>query len=79
MSLNSNVLLPRGFTVAERAELLGHSIETNLRYYSYAKKSHLQDAKTRLDSGFEDCEVSRDTSGTPKIVQFTKIKKAQNH
>ncbi len=25
------------------------------------KKSHLQDAKTRLDSGFEDCEVSLDT------------------
>lgn len=37
MSLNSNILIPRGIPVTERAKLLGHSVETNLRHYSYAR------------------------------------------
>ncbi len=38
MSLNSNVLIPLGIPVTERAQLLGHSVETNQKYYSYAQK-----------------------------------------
>ncbi len=38
MSLNSNVLIPLGISVADRAAMLGHSVETNLRFYSYAQK-----------------------------------------
>lgn len=37
MSLNSNILIPKGIPVADRARLLGHSVETNLRHYSYAR------------------------------------------
>ena len=37
MSLNSNTLIPKGIPVADRARLLGHSVETNLRHYSYAR------------------------------------------
>ena len=37
-SLNSNVFIPLGIPETERARLLGHSVETNIRFYSYAKK-----------------------------------------
>ena len=79
MSLNSNVLLPLGISVADRAAMLGHSIETNLKFYSFAKKGYLEDVRNRLNTGFYDPEVSRDTSGTPKIVPFSQKKKAQSH
>ncbi len=36
MSFNSNVLIPSGFDVRERALILGHSIEVNEKYYSHA-------------------------------------------
>ncbi len=36
MSLNSNVLIPSGFDVRERSLILGHSVEVNEKYYSYA-------------------------------------------
>ena len=32
MSLNSNVFIPLGIPVTERARLLGHSVETNEKY-----------------------------------------------
>lgn len=44
MSLNSNVFIDKyGIPVTERARLLGHSVETNLRHYSFAGKDNLQD------------------------------------
>lgn len=43
MSLNSNVFIPLGIPVTERARLLGHSVETNEKYYSYARKNSMQD------------------------------------
>lgn len=43
MSLNSNVFIPLGLPVTERARLLGHSVETNHKYYSFAGKNNLQD------------------------------------
>lgn len=42
MSLNSNVFIPAGLPATERARLLGHSVETNLKYYSFAGKNNLQ-------------------------------------
>ncbi|WP_026526179.1 hypothetical protein [Butyrivibrio sp. VCD2006] len=33
---HSNVLIPAGLDARERALILGHSVETNERYYSYA-------------------------------------------
>lgn len=35
MTFNSLVLIPAGFTVTERARMLGHSVETNLKHYSF--------------------------------------------
>ena len=59
--------------------MLGHSVETNLRNYSFAQKSYIEDVRKRLNTGFAGCDVFRNTSKTPKIVQFSQIKKAQNH
>lgn len=50
MSLNSNVFIPAGLPVTERARLLGHSVETNLRYYSFAGKDNLQDVCDLLNN-----------------------------
>lgn len=70
MSLNSNVLLPMGISVADRAAMLGHSIQTNLQYYSFAQKDYLDNVRQLLDSMGESPE------GTPreplKIVPFSK-------
>ena len=79
MSLNSNVLIPLGISAPDRAAMLGHSVETNLRNYSFAQKSYIEDVRKRLNTGFARCDVFRNTSKTPKIVQFSQIKKAQNH
>ena len=78
MSLNSNVLIPLGISAADRAAMLGHSVETNLRFYSYARKGYLDDVRSRLNTGFNTPEVFRNTSETPKIVHLTQKKKARN-
>lgn len=44
MSLNSNVLAGElDLPVAKRAELLGHSVETNMAYYTYASKTDMDE------------------------------------
>ncbi len=48
-SLNSNVLIPMGISVADRAKLLGHSVETNLKHYSYAQKDYVDSARDVLN------------------------------
>lgn len=53
MSLNSNVLLPMGISVADRAAMLGHSIQTNLRCYSFAQKDYIENVRDLLDSAYE--------------------------
>ena len=53
MSLNSNVLLPMGISVADRAAMLGQSIQTNLQYYSFAQKDYLDNVRQLLDSMVE--------------------------
>lgn len=37
MSVSSNVLIPLGIPVTDRARLLGHSVDTNLQHYSFAR------------------------------------------
>ncbi len=54
MSLNSNVLIPLGISVADRAAMLGHSIQTNLQNYSFAQRDSLEKARILLDSQHED-------------------------
>lgn len=53
MSLNSNVLIPKGISAADRAAMLGHSIETNLKYYSYAQLEYISNVRDLLDGDEE--------------------------
>lgn len=68
MSLNSNVLIPLGIPVTERARLLGHSVETNLKYYSFARKGNMDDIRNILN------QVSHPLNGqkSPTLVPFPK-------
>ncbi|WP_294238865.1 tyrosine-type recombinase/integrase [Pseudobutyrivibrio sp.] len=51
MSLNSNVLCAKlHLPVAKRAELLGHSVETNLKYYTFSTKDNMDDIIDLFDS-----------------------------
>lgn len=49
MSFNSNVLIQNGVAVTDRAKLLGHSVATNLNYYSYAQKDMVEKVRNLLN------------------------------
>ena len=50
MSLNSRVLIAElNLPVTERAKLLGHSVETNFRYYSFAERDGLDAIRMKMD------------------------------
>ena len=68
MSLNSNVLIPMGISPADRAAMLGHSIETNLKYYSFAQKDYIGNVRAILDAADDE-----GTQGNPgNLVHFPK-------
>lgn len=54
MTLNSYVLIPAGIPVTDRAKLLGHSVETNLKYYSFEDKDYVSKACEILDNTESD-------------------------
>ena len=49
-SFNSNVLIRNGIPETTRAKLLGHSVETNLRHYSYENREYLDEVRKILDN-----------------------------
>jgi hypothetical protein len=68
MSLNSNVLIPMGISPADRAAMLGHSIETNLKFYSFAQKDYISNVRAILDATEDE-----GTQGNPeKVIYFPK-------
>lgn len=70
MSLNSNVLAGKlNLPVAKRAELLGHSVETNLKYYTYADKRDIEDLVELFDNNGE--KRANITLLTPRLHQKT--------
>jgi hypothetical protein len=73
MSLNSNVFIGEyGLPVTERARLLGHSVETNLRYYSFAGKDSLDDICAMLNG-----EIEVSPGSHQNIVTFTNEKSSR--
>ncbi len=50
MYYNSYVLIPRGVEVTNRAKLLGHSVEVNLKNYSFADYDYCETALQALES-----------------------------
>ena len=62
-----------GVSVADRAAMLGHSIETNLRYYSFAQKDYLENVRALLDADEEE-----GTQGNPgNLVSFPQKKSSE--
>ena len=76
MSLNSNVLIPMNVSVADRAAMLGHSIQTNLAFYSFAQKDYLENVRDLLDS--QDENVKGTLREPHNIVPFSK-KESSEH
>ena len=71
MSLNSNVLIPSGISTADRAKLLGHSVETNLKHYSYAQRDYLDKAREILNENGHTTQ--NEVYPSPKKVYLTSL------
>ena len=76
MALNSYVYVPMGLPVSERAKLLGHSVETNLKHYTFARTDDYMDELSEKINGFNASErktvenTEKGTYGYLKIVDF---------
>lgn len=53
MYFNSYVLIPAGIQVADRAKLLGHSVETNLKRYTFESATYAEDALNALNKMYQ--------------------------
>lgn len=78
MAFNSYVLVEKGLEAPDRAKLLGHSVETNLRNYTYAKSNeYLDELRHVLDGKSEENieNTGSDEVSTPQyltLIDFTK-------
>ncbi len=75
MALNSYVYVPMGLPATERAKLLGHSVDTNLKFYTFARTDdyidELCDKINAFNEGTESItEHKVGTSGDLNIVSF---------
>ncbi len=72
MSLNSNKLIPLGLTPVERAQLLGHSVETNLKHYTYSMKDNLDHLREVLSANDYDVHDDDDLviPSHPVVIPF---------
>ena len=68
MSLNSNIFIPLNIPVTDRARLLGHTVETNLKHYSYAGKDNIGDICSLLNN-----QISKNDN--PDIISLNSVKK----
>ncbi|MBQ8139000.1 MAG: tyrosine-type recombinase/integrase [Lachnospiraceae bacterium] len=82
MALNSYVYVPMGLPATERAKLLGHSVETNLKYYTFARTDDYIDELCEKMNAYngENSDFTpfgeRGTSGYLKIVDFRSKKES---
>ena len=63
MYFNSYVLIPAGIDVVTRAKILGHSVEVNLRNYTFEDRKYCDNAYKSLCTLFEEQGT---TGGLPK-------------
>ena len=86
-TFNTNVLIPAGIDAPDRAALLGHTVETNERHYTFASRHYLQNARDKINAlnqenrngnDVEPAKIAEVNPGlTQKIIPFEKIKKAE--
>lgn len=72
MSLNSNVLVPLGIPVSDRARILGHSVDTNLTYYTYARLDSTEDIRELLNG------LNRTTDAS-NVISFDLVSPRYHH
>jgi len=76
IALNSYVLIPMGIPVTERARMLGHSVDTNLRHYTFARSDEYLGEISDMWNDYIDetrapkVEKNKGTLGYPKIIEF---------
>lgn len=68
MYFNSYVLIPLGVLVTDRAKLLGHSVETNQKRYSFEDLDYVDVVGELLNSAV------RTPSEPPNVIIFQKEK-----
>ncbi|MBE6014242.1 MAG: hypothetical protein E7241_02585 [Lachnospiraceae bacterium] len=81
MALNSYVYTPMGLPASERARILGHSVETNLRFYTFARTDDYIDVLNNKINSFNaenriKPEDEWGTSGYLKIIPFREKEKS---
>ena len=78
MAFNSYVLVEKGLEAPDRAKLLGHSVETNLRHYTYAKSDdYLDDLRSIIDGDTAENTVNQasEEASTPQYLTILKFDK----
>lgn len=75
-SLNINVLIPSGLSDANRAQILGHSIEVNLKYYTLPDHEYIRVTGSQIES-FKSQICDEVTLGHPNIIDFNAKRKAR--
>ena len=80
MSLNSNIFIPNGIPETTRALLLGHSVETNLKYYSYAPRDAEEEILNILNASSDNNNLvsPRSHQKITNIADYNKKKKASD-
>lgn len=82
MALNSYVYVPMGLPVTERAKLLGHSVDTNLKHYTFARTDeYLEEISAQIDAFYANDRKTEDdtekgTLGYPNIIEFRSKEKS---
>lgn len=77
MALNSYVFVPMGLTPAERAKILGHSVQTNLNHYTFARSDdYITDISNRWNTFNNGDPLPYNEGSYLKIVPFETKEKA---
>lgn len=74
MTYNSLVLIPAGFTVTERAAILGHSVQTNETHYSFDPRNSLSDKVTKLNKFKSNSNEALTPCNTQNVISFQQKK-----
>ncbi len=77
MALNSNVLIPNGIPETDRARLLGHSVRTNLSYYSYESRNYLGSTRDKLNASKKQKGSISVKKEVLQVIPFTKRESPQ--
>lgn len=73
MALNSYVYVPMGLPVTERAKLLVHSVDTNLRHYTFARTADYIDELCEKINAIDEKNLSLSDSRGMGTLWYLKI------